>query len=119
MSTLKPSKSGIMSNIFVRFCGPLLTMFPPPPKKIYIWGGGGYGPLTPPLHRRLWLEIGGGILWNLLPTKINPRQKLFLEENWPICKQTVDYRFCRLYLKYLQYLLLSQYGFHIKNLCNL
>ena len=38
MCTLKNSKSGIMSNIFVRFCGPLLTMFPPPPKKIYIWG---------------------------------------------------------------------------------
>ena len=38
MCTLKPSKSGMMSNIFVRFCGPLLTMFPPPPKKIYIWG---------------------------------------------------------------------------------
>ena len=69
MCTLKPSKSGIMSNIFVRFCGPLLTMFPPPPKKIYIWGGG-YGPLNPPLHRRLWLEIGGGILWNLLPSEI-------------------------------------------------
>ena len=67
MCTLKPSKSGIMSNIFVRFCGPLLTMLPHPLKKFI---SGGYGPLTPPLHRRLCLEIGEGILWNLLPSEI-------------------------------------------------
>lgn len=78
MCTLKPSKSGIMSDIFVRFCGPLLTMFPPPPKNLCF---GATDLLTPPLHRSLWLEIGGGILWNSLPTEIKASEtNLFLEK---------------------------------------
>ena len=53
---------------------------PPPQKKLYL---GATDPLTTPLHRRLWLEIGGGILWNSLPSEIKASET-----------KTVDYRFC-------------------------